>query len=85
MEVLYIMYVEIERNVRGYQVVTFCNGIRKVYCTDSFGVAIHIVVELGKKYDIYLDASGFGSGVTDMLKILKIPHRVVKHETAIAR
>ena len=85
MEVLYIMYVEIERNVRGYQVVTLCNGIRKVYCTVSFGVAIQIVVELGKKYDIYLDASGFGSGVTDMLKILKIPHRVVKHETAIAR
>ena len=49
MEVLYIMYVEIERNVRGYQVVTLCNGIRKVYCTDSFGVAIQIVVELGKK------------------------------------
>ena len=62
MEVLYIMYVEIERNVRGYQVVTLCNGIRKVYCADRFG-----------------------SGVTDMLKILKIPHRVVKHETAIAR
>ena len=54
MEVLYVMYVEIERNVRGYQVVTLCNGIRKVYCTDSFGVAIQIVVELGKKYDIYL-------------------------------
>ena len=53
MEVLYIMYVEIERNVRGYQVVTLCNGIRKVYCADSFGVAIQIVVELGKKYDIY--------------------------------
>lgn len=29
MEVLYIMYVEIERNVRGYQVVTLCNGLGK--------------------------------------------------------
>ena len=85
MEVLYIMYVEIERNVRGYQVVTLCNGIRKVYCTDSFGVAIQIVVELGKKYDIYLDASGYGSGTAEMLNILKIPHRIVKHETVIAR
>ena len=85
MEVLYIMYVEIERNVRGYQVVTLCNGIRKVYCTDSIGVAIQIVVELGKKYDIYLDASGYGSGTAEMLNILKIPHRIVKHETVIAR
>ena len=85
MEVLYIMYVEIERNVRGYQVVTLCNGIRKVYCTDSFGVAIQIVVELGKKYDIYLDASEYESGAAEMLNILKIPHRIVKHETVIAR
>ena len=85
MEVLYIMYVEIERNVRGYQVITLCNGIRKVYCTDSIGVAIQIVVELGKKYDIYLDTSGFGSGAAEMLKILKVPHRVVKHETVLAR
>ena len=85
MEVLYIMYVDIERNVRGYQVVTLCNGIRKVYCTDSIGVAIQIVVELGKKYDIYLDASGYGSGTAEMLNILKIPHRIVKHETVIAR
>ncbi len=80
MEVLYIMYVDIERNVRGYQVVTLCNGIRKVYCTDSISVAIQIVVELGKKYDIYLDASGYGSGAARMLKILEIPHRIVKHE-----
>lgn len=81
MEVLYIMYVEIERNVIGYQVVTLCNGIRKVYCTDSIGVAIQIVVELSKKYDIYLDASGYGSVAARMLKILEIPHRIVKHET----
>lgn len=65
MEVLYIMYVDIERNVRGYQVVTLCNGTRKVF---------------GKKYDIYLDASGYGSGAARMLKILEIPHRIVKHE-----
>ena len=52
MEVLYIMYVEIERNVRGYQVVTLCNPIRKLYCTDSLGLAINILVELGKKYHI---------------------------------
>lgn len=63
----------------------FVMGLGKYIVQIVLGVAIQIVVELGKKYDIYLDASGFGSGVTDMLKILKIPHRVVKHETAIAR
>lgn len=85
MEVLYIMYVEIERNVKGYQVVTLCNGIRRVYSTDDICAMIQIVVELGKKYDIYLDASGYGSGAARMLKILEIPHRIVKHETVIAR
>jgi hypothetical protein len=85
MEVLYVMYVEIERNVKDYQVVTLCSGIRRVYFTDSISAAIQIVIELGKKYDIYLDASGYGSGAAEMLNILKIPHRIVKHETVIAR
>lgn len=54
MEVLYIMYVEIERNVRGYQVVTLCNGIRKVYCTDSIGYGINRIEEVIIYMDMFI-------------------------------
>ena len=85
MDILYVMYVEIERGIRGYQVVTLCNGVRRVYSTDSVDGAIRIVTELGRKHDVYLDTSGFGSYVAEMLNMFKVPHRVVKHETVIVR
>lgn len=85
MDILYVMYVEIERDIRGYQVVTLCDGVRRVYSTDSVDGAIQIVKELGRRYDVYLDTSGFGSCVAQMLNMFKVPHRVIKHETVIVR
>lgn len=84
MDILYIMYVEVEMSVTGQMhVITLCDGKRKVYKAKNFNAAVGVIVSLAQSYDVYLDTNGLGAGVASVMSRFNIPFRELKHEVSV--
>lgn len=84
MDILYIMYVEVEMSMTGQMhVITLCDGKRKVYKAKNFNAAVGVIVSLAQSYDVYLDTNGLGAGVASVMSRFNIPFRELKHEVSV--
>lgn len=84
MDILYIMYIEVEMSVTGQvHVITLCDGKRKVYKVKNFNAAVSVIVNLAQSYDVYLDTNGFGAGAASAMSRFNIPFREIKHEVLV--
>ena len=82
MDILYIMYVEVEMSMTGH-VITLCDGKRKVYKAKNFNATVGVIVSLAQSYDVYLDTNGLGAGVASVMSRFNIPFRELKHEVSV--
>ena len=84
MDILYIMYIEVEMSVTGQiHIITLCDGKRKVYKAKNFNAAVGVIVSLAQSYDVYLDTNGLGAGAASAMSRFNIPFRKLKHEVSV--
>ena len=84
MDILYIMYIEVEMSVTGQiHIITLCDGKRKVYRAKNFNAAVGVIVSLAQSYDVYLDTNGLGAGAASAMSRFNIPFRELKHEVSV--